>query len=851
MRQLVRLVLFRYLLVARVRVALTVLGIVLGVSVVFAVKLVNGSVLAALQRSFGEMSGPAKLSLGTDVGVEEAVLEQLHHVAGIQAAIAVIETSVHDVRSHAQLAVLALDTLENLAAHDTAIAMGEVNVADQVAFLNDLHGVLVTPVYAQRVGVKAGDTLELDTAHGRQTFTVHGTVEPRGLAAVYGGDLLIMDVYAAQIAFERGKRFDRVDIVPAPGQDLESLTREVVRAVGPHVPVRRPERRAQEAERLLAGFHLALSLAGIVALFVGGFMIYSALESAVTQRRRDIGILRALGTTRTQVLLLFVMEGLLIGLAGTAFGLGFGFVLARSALGVVSATVSALYVPVQVNEVSLSFEALWLAAGLGLGTALVSAWLPAQRASGVEPTSAMRGHNASADVARPSTRRSARAAVLALVLGAFIAMGAHLYEQSVLAFAVAGLLCVAAAGLAPALAAGIGRLALRHAKRWGPAAWLGALAFARNRGRHAVSIAALGMALANVVSVDSLIGSLKGTTDAWLGRAFRADIFVFAGTEVRAKFERPLPATLRDELRALPQVEFVQAFRMVQRSLHNQPYYLMSEDIEGYRRYNELAVVAGDFAAAWPELEAGSGVAASEAFVRSFGIGLGDSVTLDTPNGPRRFRIVLEYSDYRADIGILFTSRSAYTRIFRDPLVDLYSVYLTKGASLAATRAQIAERFGERHGVLALGSSEYKQDLVGLVDRSMALSRATELVAVVVAGLGIVNALFVGLFDRRRELGVLKAVGTAQWQVKRSVLAEATLIACTSALLGVMLGSALSAYMVLEALRLEVGWSVSLHLSGWVLIEAFVLALPIAWVASIWPMQWAGRLEVIEALQHE
>jgi putative ABC transport system permease protein len=137
------------------------------------------------------------------------------------------------------------------------------------------------------------------------------------------------------------------------------------------------------------------------------------------------------------------------------------------------------------------------------------------------------------------------------------------------------------------------------------------------------------------------------------------------------------------------------------------------------------------------------------------------------------------------------------------------------------------------------------------VDRSMALSRATELVAVVVAGLGIINALFVGVFDRRQEIGVLKALGTAQQQVKRAVLAEATLIACTSALVGVLLGSALSAYMVLEALRLEVGWTISLHLSGWVLIEAFLLALPIAWAASFWPMQWAAKLRVVDALQYE
>jgi putative ABC transport system permease protein len=201
-------------------------------------------------------------------------------------------------------------------------------------------------------------------------------------------------------------------------------------------------------------------------------------------------------------------------------------------------------------------------------------------------------------------------------------------------------------------------------------------------------------------------------------------------------------------------------------------------------------------------------------------VGLGDTLTLDTPAGPQPFRIVLVYTDYCADIGILFTTRAAYTRIFRDDLVDLYSVYVKAGGSAARIGAQIAERFGTRYGLLALDSERYKHDLIGLIERSMTLARATELVAVVVAGLGIINALLVGVLDRRREIGVL-------------------------------LGSALSAYMVREALSIEVGWHIPVHFSGWVFAETFALAMPVAALAAWWPIRWASRLEVVDALQYE
>lgn len=171
---------------------------------------------------------------------------------------------------------------------------------------------------------------------------------------------------------------------------------------------------------------------------------------------------------------------------------------------------------------------------------------------------------------------------------------------------------------------------------------------------------------------------------------------------------------------------------------------------------------------------------------------MGDDVLLRTPDGPRQFLIVLVYTDFRADTGILFTTRDTYKRIWRDSLLDLFSIYLKPGASAGPVRAQIAATWGASDSLLAIANAEYRSELVGLVGRSMALARATELVAVFVAILGIINTLLVGVFDRRRELGVLKAIGAARTQLSRIVLTESTLINGTSALLGVLLGTGLS-----------------------------------------------------------
>ncbi|MFI5307923.1 MAG: FtsX-like permease family protein [Polyangiales bacterium] len=833
------------------RSALTVLGIMLGVAMVFAIEVVNTSVLGAFRDSLAGVAGNTRLMVGSGVGVAEEALETVRGVPGVAAAVPIIEASVGDVRGQRQLAVLALDTLSDPTARGYDVMAKDARIDDELEFLNDPQGVLVTPEYARRMGVAAGDRLMLDTVMGRRAFTVHGTITPQGPATAYGGDVLLMDVYAAQLAFDRGRRFDRIDVIPKPTADVAKLARALERALGHKTKVTLPERRSAEAERLLGGFRLALSLASVVALFVGAFIVYNSLAIAVARRRREIGVLRALGTSRAQLLALFVGEGLLMGVLGSVLGLCFGAALGRAALGAAAATVSALYVPMKVQAAVFAWSDVCAALALGIGASLVAALLPAYRAAVVDPVRALGASLDTADIAGGSPSAPALAAASLLALAGLVAALAHRFERVALAYAVAGLLSLAGACLAPLLSAGVGRVAQRYARRVGPSVTLGAVGFARNKGRSAVATAALGMALANIVNVDALIDSMKGTTDAWLSRSFRADVFVFAGTDVQAKFDHPLPDSLRSELRSLDQVEFVQAFRMVRHGFRDQPFYLMSEDLEGYRRYNALPVVAGDLASALSELDAGTALAASEAFARNFAIGVGDVVTLDTPEGRRRFRIALVYTDYRADIGILFTSRATYTRIWHDTQVDLYSVYLARNAPLERARSEISRRWGARYGLLALGNAQYRDQLLSLVDRSMGLSRAIELVAIVVAGLGIINALLVSVLDRRREIGMLKAIGAERFQLNRMVLTEALLIACTAALLGALLGMGLSAYMVLEALRIQIGWHLTLRFSGLVLCETFLLALPVALLSAFWPMRWTSRLPIVEALQYE
>lgn len=851
MRHLLGLVSLRHMRAARGRALLTLLGIMLGVSVVFAIDVINTSVMQSFRATMDQVAGKTALSVGVGEGVDEALLDTVRAVQGVASAAPLIQHATRDPKTNTRLMVLGIDTAADGEVRDYEVNTGDMHVDDELAFLNDPHAVIVTERYAKRTGAKIGDQLTLEALDGNSEFNVRGTLAARGPATVFGGDLLLMDIFAAQIAFGRGRRFDQIDVVPAQGVDVEVLKRRLERALAGKVHVTRPIRRSQEAERLMAGFKLGLSLIGLVAMFVGAFVVYNALAIAVVQRRQEIGIWRALGATRRQILWVFLGEGLVMGAFGSLAGLGFGMLLARVAARSVSGAISALYLRVEIDHLTIGTGDVIKAVSVGMCAGLLAAYFPARNATRVEPSTVMR-KNASGDgTAFAPSRTALQIACGALALAVCMAVIAHLRQDYLLGYGVSAIAALAVGFLAPALASGVGKLARSLAKSAKPPIVLGIVSFQRNAGRNAIAIAAFGIGLANVVNTEAFASSMKYTTARWLDRSARADLMVLAGDKMQARIERLLPDSVGGELRKLPGVAFVDPYRMTTHSLAGKTFKLSAHELSEYSKHSELPVVQGDLSTALRKIDAGEAIAVSEAFVHEFHVGAGDSVTLQTAEGPRRFEVALIYVDYTSDLGVVTTTRSVYTRLWHDSLVDAFGLYMQPGASAEAARSHIASALSKRFDLLVLNNRQYRAGVLNFIEQSFSLMRATEFVAIVVAVLGIINTLLVSILDRRRELGVLKAIGADARQIKHMLLTEGALIGFASSIIGVCFGAVFSAYIVQELLRFQVGWQLSWRLSGWAILQAFALGQVVTMFAVWWPLRSARRVEAAEALQYE
>jgi putative ABC transport system permease protein len=326
---------------------LTASGIVLGVAVLVAIQAANTTVVRSFSQTVDRIAGPTQLQVfgASTGGVREDVLESVRQGSIVQAAAPLIEEfAALDRHGKDSLLILGVDILgdSDLREYDVENNDNE-GAADLLTFLAQPDSLIITREYAEQNHLTLDSQIWLSTAEGLKPFTVAGTMRTGGLSSVFGGRLALVDIYAAQKMFGRGRSFDRIDVVLRPGCSVKDGQAQLARMLGPGFRVERPAARAQEFESLLSAYSRSMILVSIFALLVGVFIIYNSFSTAVAQRRFEIGVLRVLGATRGQIRALFLIESIVVGLLGSAVGVLGGLLLAQGSLKYISTFLETVY----------------------------------------------------------------------------------------------------------------------------------------------------------------------------------------------------------------------------------------------------------------------------------------------------------------------------------------------------------------------------------------------------------------------------------------------------------------------------------------------------------------------------
>lgn len=854
MRHLLRMISLRHMLGSPLRSVLTVLGVAVGVSTMVGITAINRTVLDSFRSTVDTIAGKADLTItGAQTGFDDSLVEKVKQVSGVLHASGGV-SAIAPVQGApgVSLYVMGVDVLDDGHFRTYEGADRDLgSLADDLEFLNSTDRMLVSERFARERGLKLGDAFKLITSEGAQEFIVHGLLKEKGPVKAFGGSVGIMYVGSAQEAFHRGRNIDRIDVGVDPALGADRVRQSLVQALGSHFEVERPERRGGSVEKMVLSFQMGLNLGSAVALLVGMFLVYNTVSIGVLQRRREIGALRALGATRLGLRSLFTLEAAVLGSIGTLLGLPFGVVVAKAALRGVTETISALYVNVNASDLKLGAVELSLGVAMGVLGSVFAALRPAIVASRVQPVEALRR-----DLAAGASIDSLRSTPTLLGSGLLLLtwpiskLPAPMENLPVGGYLAIFCVLMGTTLLTPMMVRSL-RPVYAPPFRWlfGVSGRIAADNFARAPVRTAVPVSALSIGVAMTVCIAGFVGSFRASAERWLTQSVPADLFVTSAGKLAGVRNTPMNKNFGDELAKIAGVAEVDHVRIYPHDVLGLRVFIVSVVPEIYDKHGSLYYLEGKKLSP-REREEGM-VTISENLARRRELQVGSRFEMNTPTGTRTYTVGAIARDYTSDQGTIFFERRIFSEHFNDELVDTFEIYLSDKSRLEEVRSEVTRRYGAERDLYVLSNFELRHEAMALIDGAFAVTYAMEVVAVLLALLGVINTLLAAVLDRTREIGLLRAVGASRRHVMRLFSAEAALIGLAGGLLGVLSGIA-TGLVVTDAVGVEsTGWAFSYVFPWQIALQMLVISGVCAVIAGLHPARRASKLDVVEAVAYE
>ncbi|MBE3040836.1 MAG: ABC transporter permease, partial [Chloroflexi bacterium] len=717
------------------------------------IDLANASAQRAFTLSTETLTGKATYQVsGGPQGVPEQVYADLKRSGWALPAAPVVSAYVSspELGSH-PLQLLGIDPFSD-APFRNFLGQGTALPLDQLtAFLARPGAVLLSRSLALRYDLKAGDPLTiLEAGHAQPAF-IAGLLDPADSLSQRTLDgMILADISTAQELTGTNGYLSRIDLILPVGN--VAIKQALEKGLPQGLLVTAASARSDTLDQMTAAFRVNLSALSLLALVVGLFLIYNTMTFSVVQRRELFGTLRCLGVTRQEIFWLVMGEAALVGLAGAILGTGLGILFGQGTIRMVSQTINDLYFTTTVQAASIPPASLFKGILLGVLATMLTAAFPAWEAASVPPRYArLRSGLESKSRQNVAWAAVAGVGVLGTALLLFLAPTSNLY----LGFSAALLVVLGAALLsAGALVLLVNLLAGLTARLFGLVGRLAPRSLLNSLSRTAVAVTALMVAVAVTIGVSIMIDSFRHTVVVWLQETLQSDIYISAPVDTATTPLAPVDPQVIEQLQTWPGVKRVDTLRATTVQAKQGQVNLSATDNPqlGFERLFYLLDVAP--AQVWPCMLAGE-VLVSEPLANRLGIRkAGDSLQLNTPQGWRNFRVMGIYYDYASSEGTVLMALQYYHSLWDDPAITAIGVRLEPGQNADQVVRTMQDQLSQQQQLLIRANSTLRRDVLTIFDRTFAITVALRLLATVVAFVGVLNALFLLQFEKKRELGI-------------------------------------------------------------------------------------------------
>ena len=843
------------LLAHKLRLSLTALAIVLGVGFIAGTYVLTDTINKTFDELFADTTQGIDVFVRSETAFEsqggsgtgdraampEALLDTVREVDGV-------ESAEGSVGGYAQLIDKDGEAISPMGPPTLGFGSAEDSVnEDSAAALRAGRApsapdeVMIDAATAEGYDFSIGDSIDVLFEGPTRTFTLVGIVGFGEADNLAGATLAIFELETAQGLFGKEDTLDSIEVVAAGGVSARELRNEIAAELPEGIEAQTgatiSDEQSDSLQEALGFFNTALLVFGFISLFVGAFIIFNTFSIVVAQRTREFGLLRAMGATERQILISVLVESIIVGFVASLVGLVAGFGIAAGLQAMLQAF------GLDLPSTGLVFEPRTAIIGMTVGivVTLVSAIGPARRASRISPMAALR--DASPQQTGFSRRRLIVGVAITLIGAGLLSVGLFGdfdnaisyvgFGAAVIFFGVAALSPLFAGPLARAIGAPMqatlkvpGKLARQNS--------------GRNPKRTSSTAAALMIGLALVSMVSIFAASIKESSNAILDESLKADFILSTQSTSRMGGLSPEVAALAAEQDAIGSVA---ALRFGEFRIDGGSRFLAATDPDSIAEVASLGEIEGDLANLSDGVFLSSEVAASE------NLTVGDEFAMEFP---QEGVVDLEVSGIFETTDVVgsdfLVSLDTYEEQYTTNLDSVVFLSAAPGASLGDARRAVDAIAADFPNVAVENQAEFKATQAGLVDQLLGLITALLALALIIALLGITNTLALSVFERTREIGLLRAVGMSRRQARSMIRWESVIIAVIGAVLGLVVGGFFG-WALVTALA-DDGISEFVLPGGQ--LTSYVIAAALAGIiAAIPPARRAARLNVLTAIGTE
>ena len=835
------------------RTLLTATGIVLGVGIVFGVITLSDTMASNFRELYSRAYGTAELTVtaaGGNGTFDEGAIEKIRDHEGVESAaprLSLPASLILDSERDNGLPEVQSMRLFGTEPESAALATG-FELTDG-RFPENGRELTLDGGSAEGAGLEVGDRATVGTPGGSEKFEIVGILRiPGGSFGGFGFGMAPLPY--AQEAFDEPGQISSIAVKPAGGTPVSELRKRLDRNLGEGLQVERSETRTQEISNQLQGFKISLLFFAGTALFVGAFLVFNALSMTILERTRELGMLRALGSTRAMITRSVLAEALILGLFGSVLGVLFGYGMAK---GLVYLFGQAFLF--EITTLVVSPFALISAIVVGVAVTVLAALYPALRAGRVSPVEAMRARSGTTGEARRARLAARLAPYFGLLL---VGVGAPwtYYLAKNLSAKLDGLLY--ASGIAAVIGTFLGvSLVIPVLVRplaaffspilrllFGVEGRMAAANATRNRGRTALTASALMVGISLVVAFAALGGSVLGSIRSYLEGSLGSDYVVQPASQ---NSDVTFSAELPERIRGIPGVEKITSLASTFLRDGEEVNLVFGVD-QNYPQIFRVNYAAGG-PDAFSELEDG-GALVGKQLAETRKLRVGSRIEIPTPKGPKQYKVegVVE-NDILGGGGGIYLSRATLTRDFNESEGEFLAIKAAPGTDRDKLTRKVEEILRDYPQFSLYSNAEWKAQIESDFNRQYIFFYAIMGVSVAVSAFGVINTLSMSVFERTREIGILRAVGTTRLQVGRLVIDEGIVISLIGCLVGVAVGSALGYLFVLGSGA--GGFEIEFYYPRVPALAALLSGLLIGIFAGLLPARSAARKSIVEAVKYE